>query len=292
MHVAKYGDLALLVTSHSDDGDGRDWVTQSPTIGDQHVLQDRGLRQRRTACELLFCDEAGAGAYMDRFLAFRELARGTAPQLFVHPIHGAYEAVVADFSYEVSAQERCVRARCTFTALEEPQAVFSIGAGVAVAAGPEQVSVRSGDADTALAEQGLASTSPAACLAAVTAWAEADDPDARTIGLECASLAAQIDETIADLELATDLTRWESYRSLINLRYSIVRAAEAVTSETSRVTEYTLAVAEPLRSLCARLYGAQDAEDRARQVQKLNGIRTPGLVRAGTTLKLPALESR
>jgi hypothetical protein len=292
MHVAKYGDLALLVTRHADEGDGRDWITQSPAIGDQHVLQDRGRRQRRTQCEILFCDEAGAGAYMDRFLAFRELANGATPRLFVHPIHGAYQAVVVEPSYEVVAQERCVRVTCTFTALEEPKAVFDLGAGVTAAAGPEQVAVRATAADAALADVELESTTPASCLAAVTAWAEADDPDARAIGLEAASLAAEIDEVVADLELAADLTRWEAYRSLVNLRYSVVRAAEAVTSETSRVTTYTLQVAEPLRPLCARLYGARDAEERARQVQKLNGLRTPGLIAAGTSIKLPALGAR
>jgi len=291
MFAAKYGDLALLIARHSDDGDGRDWVTQSPSNGDQHVLQDRGLRQRRTACEILFCDEPGIGPYLDRFLAFRELARSNAPRLFVHPLHGAYQAVVLELSYQVEAQERCVRASCTFAALEEPKAVFDLGAGITPAAGPEQVSAQAAAADTALAAQGLSSSTPANCLATVTSWSEADDPDARAIGLEAASLAAAIDETVANLELASDLDRWESYRALIKLRYSVVQAAAAVTSETARITELTLAVAEPLRSLCARLFGARNAEEKARQVQKLNGLRTPGMIPAGTTLKLPAAEA-
>lgn len=292
MHVAKFGNQALLVVAFSDEGDGRDWVTQSPARGDRHLLQERGLRQSRTSVEIVFCDEPGKGDYMDRWLAFRALASAPAPALFTHPIHGAYEAVVDDLRSAVSLPERAVRATCTFVGSEQPQAVFEIGAGVTPAAGPEQVTVLADQSNAALAAQALTSSTPQSCVATVTAWAEATDPDARAIAMEAASLAAEIDEGVAALGLATDLTRWEAYRAMINLRYAVVRAAAATTSETSQVVRYTLQAAEPLRSLCARLFGARAAEERARQVAKLNGLRTPGLVPAGTELKLPALGAR
>jgi hypothetical protein len=286
--VGKYADMPLLITSYSDEG-GRDWVTQSPYRGDLHVNQDRGLRQARTRCEIVFCDEPGSQSFADRFLAFRELARGSAPRLFVHPLLGSYMAVVADLQHNANGDERCVYASCVFVADEPPPAVFPVGAGVTAAAGPEEVGVHVAQANEQLAELGLESTTPASCLAAATAWAELEDPDARAIALEASSLAAEIDETVADLELATDLERWELWKTFLTLRYSVVRAAEATTSETARVSEYTVVVAEPLRALCARLFGAREAEERARQVAKLNGLRTPGLVPAGTALKLPAV---
>jgi hypothetical protein len=289
MFAAKYGTLALLVTRFRDEGDSRDWVVQSPSIGDQHVLQDRGLQQGRTSCELVFCDEPHAGSYLDRFLAFRELARSPVPQLFTHPIHGAYEAVVADLQPEVDADERCVRVSCAFLANDEPQPVAQVGAGVVASVGPEAVAVRASATTGALRATGQASAAPAVALTSVTAWAELEDPDARAIGLEVASIAGSIDAEVQRLELAADLRRWPAYRSFMLLRYSVVRAAGAVTSETQRVTTVTLEVAEPLLSLCARVYPVREAQERARQVAKINGLRTPGLVPAGTTIKLPAV---
>lgn len=288
LQVGKFGDIPLLITSHADD-DGRDWAVQSPARGDQHVLQERGRRLQRTTCEIVFCDEPGTATYVDRFLAFLALARDERPRLFVHPLLGSYLAIVADFSYRVDSTERSIRVSCAFVAQEPPQAVFALGAGVTAAAGPEQVSVLATKTTTELTDAKLTSTTPASCLATVQKWAELEDPDARAIALEAASLAAEIDDQVEKLELLTTLERWEAYRALVNLRYSVVKAAAAVTSESAAVTELVLTAAEPLRSICARFFGARDADERARQVAKLNGLRTPGLVPVGTRLKLPAL---
>ena len=38
LSVAKYGDQPLLVVKFADAG-GRDWVTQSPSRGDEHLVQ-------------------------------------------------------------------------------------------------------------------------------------------------------------------------------------------------------------------------------------------------------------
>ncbi len=292
LKVAKYGDQVLLVSRFSDEGEGRDWITQSPSRGDDHVLQERGRKQRRTSVELVFCDQPGRADYLDRWLAFRTLADGTTALLFTHPLHGAYLAVVQDLRGEVNMPERAVRASCVFVAGEPVQAVFPVGAGVTAAAGPEQVEVRAAQVDEDLAGVGLSSSTPASCFDRVTAWAEDEDPDARAISLEAASLADEIDAEVERLDLVTDLTRWPAYRSLITLRYSVAQAAAGVTSETSQVVGYTVQVTEPLRALCARLFGAGAAAERARQVQKLNGLRTPGLVPAGTVLSLPVPVSR
>lgn len=290
MFAAKYGDVSLLVTRHSDDGDGRDWVVSSPSSGSQHALQDRGLRQRRTDCSLVFCDEPGVGAYLDRFLAFRELARSSTPRLFVHPLHGAYQAAVTEVTYTVDAQERAVRVDCSFVAMEEPTPVLDVGPGVSAAAGLEDVEAHAAAADEALADIGETSTTPTSCVEKVSEWQDAEIPDARVIAVEAAALAADIDDAIEASQLLTDLSRWTAYRRMVELRYAVTRSATAVTSEVTRLTELTLEVAEPLLSLCARVYGARDAEERAGQVRKLNGLRTPGMVPAGTTIKMPVVD--
>lgn len=286
--AAKYGDQALLVTGFSGDA-GRDWITQSPARGDNHLVQERGRRQQRTPCELLFTDQPGRGDYLERWLAFRELASRTTPSLFVHPFDGSYLAVVAELQYQVQKRERAVRATCAFVAVAALQAVVPSGAGVVPQAGSAAVDTAADKAATTLAAAGVSSSLPADCQAAVEAWAAAETPEARAIQVEAASLASQLDELLDTAELATDLDRWEAYRAVISLRAEVTRAAAAVTSETSQVYSYTVAVAEPLRTLVARLYGASNAAERTAQVQRLNGLRTPGRVPAGTVLSLPVV---
>jgi hypothetical protein len=72
------------------------------------------------------------------------------------------------------------------------------------------------------------------------------------------------------------------------LQYQLQRAAESVASDAERVFDLTVRAPVPLRVLCARVYGASAAEERQAQVARLNALRTPGLVPAGTTLKMPA----
>jgi hypothetical protein len=285
-YVAKYGDMTLLVASFTDEGDGRDWVVQSPSTGDQHVLQDRGRGVRRTTCEIVFCDEPRAGDYRDRYLAFRQIADSSLRHLFQHPMRGAYEAACAFGSASVDAARRCVTVSCTFIEAGEVQPVTPIGGGSAAAAGPEAVAARAAAATAALSAAGLTSSAPALSVAAVTAWAEQLEPNARAIALEAGGIARAIDDRLSTL---VDLAHWPAYRALVTLRYAVVRAAEAVTSETSKVTSLVLDAAEPLLSICARVYSPREAQERARQVAKLNGLRGPGLVPAGTALKLPAV---
>lgn len=282
--VAKYGDQPLLVVSFSDEG-GRDWVTQSPSRGDDHLVQERGLRQRRTSVEIVFCDQPGLGDYLERWLAFRAAAEATRPALFVHPLQGSYLAAVDGLQARVELPERAVRVSCTFVAAAPPVAVFAVGAGVVPQAGPEAVQVAAERAAAELAAVGVSSPTPAACLAAATSWADAEQPDARVISVQAAGLVAQLDDLIPGL--AASLDGWAAYRSIIALRARVVQAAAAVTADTAVVRRYAVAVAEPLRAIVARLFGARDAETRILQVQRLNGLRSPGMVPAGTVLQLP-----
>lgn len=288
LDVAKYGDLPLLVSQFSDVG-GRDWVTQSPSRGDDHQLQERGRRQRRTTCELIFCDQEGQrGDYLERWLAFKAAAESTTPALFRHPLEGSYVAVVVDLQGSVSLPERAVRASCTFVAAAEPAPrAQPTGAGVTVQAGPEAVDVAAARATAELDQVGVASSAPAACRSAAGRWASDEAPVARSIAVEAASLAAALDDLAA--ALLTSLGRWQAYRSVLLLRAEVLRAADAATTSAGTVYRYTVQVAEPLRSLIARLYGAAAALELTAQVARDNGLRSPGWVAAGTVLTLPVV---
>lgn len=285
---ASFGGVEMLLASMSGDT-GVDWAVISPHRGDTHTLQNQGRRLRRVQCEVLFCDQPGLpDPYLDRYRAFEAMGDAGTPQIFVHPIHGSYLAVIDSPSYDASADELAIRCQCSFIAMQEPVAVQSVGAGIAAIAGPEDVGVRATAADAELAALDASSATPAECLARAEAWANGDTADAAQVLLEVATLTSQIDTMIATLDLLSDYSRWAAYKALIHLRYSVTQAASAATSEASQVVDYRVRVATPLRSLCARLYGARLAEDRAGEVTRINGIRIPGLIAAGTLLKVPS----
>lgn len=285
---ASFGGVELLLENMSGDA-GLDWAVISPHRGDLHSVQNQGRRLRRVQCSVLFVDQDGLpDHYLDRYRAFEAMASTGKPQIFTHPIHGSYLAVVESPSYDADSSSLSVRCSCSFLAVEEPQAVKAVGAGVAAIAGPEDVGVMATAATAELTTLGEASDTPADCLSSAEAWANGDTADARQVLLEVASLTSQIDTEIERLDLLTSYDRWAAYKALIRLRYSVTRAAQAATASSSRVVEYQVRVGVPLRVLCARLYGARVAEDMADQVARLNGLRAPGRIAPGTVLRLPS----
>ena len=279
--TASYGGVTFWISSMSVKG-GRDIVVKSPSRGDAHVLQDRGLRHQTTSCQLLFVDEPGRPSLLQRFREFKALAERGEPQLFYHPIDGSYRARATDFDYDVHADDQAITASCTFLADDEVITVARSGIGTAPLAGVEEVAATVAEVETQLAAEGLSSEVPQSTLDTVTAWTQAETPDTRAVYLEAASLSNRINDEINRLELISDLERWPLYREFITLNFQIRRAAEATTTEVDDVFEVLVPSAQPLRALCAQLYGAEEAEDKSRQVTQINRLRTPGLVPAGT----------
>jgi prophage DNA circulation protein len=286
MMRASFGGVPFWLASLSGRA-GRDIVVQSPSRGDVHVLQDRGLRHRSLQCELFFVDEPGAAASDLRFLEFKELADDGAPQLLVHPLDGSYLARISEFQYSVRSDEGAIDVSCTFLADSEPSTVVEPGLGAAPYAGVEEVAATAAHLDELMDPYGMESDVPRGALETVKAWTQADTPDSRAVYLQAASLSNQINDEINRLELIADLDKWPVYREFINLNFQIRRAAEAATTEADDVFEVAVAAAIPLRLLCAQLYGALEAEDKSRQATQINRLRTPGLVPAGTILKMP-----
>jgi prophage DNA circulation protein len=284
--TASYGGVEFYVASMSGKA-GRDIVVKSPSRGDAHVLQDRGLRHRTLQCELMFVDEPGRATKLDRFLEFQRLANDGTPQIFRHPIDGSFRARVTDFDYNIRADDHGISASCTFLADDEPATVVSSGIGTAPLAGVEEVAATVAVLDESLAAENLSSATPQNTLDKVTAWTQAETTDTRAVYLEASSLSNQISDEINRLELVTNLDRWPLYREFINLNFQVRRAAEAATTEADDVFEIVVSSAQPLRALCARLYGAEEAEDKTRQATQINRLRTPGLVPAGTRLMMP-----
>lgn len=297
--AASYGGIPMLVSSVQTER-GRDIAIQSPALGNQHTLSDRGERLLAARMEILFCDQPGQAHYLDRYKAFKALFDGQ-PRILSHPLDGSYSAIASDMTVTSDAGEICVKVSCTFLRESPPQRVFPAEAGSSSVAGLEATATAAAAAKLSLSElaellEDSPSTTaalavPGEALAQVTAWSEADDLDSQEVFLGVATLTTQIDAAIATLELKSDLSRWPAYKAMILLRYTIVRAGQAFTADSRAMFDLYVETPRPLLTICAEIYGARRARELADRVARGNRLRTPGLVPAGTTLKMPALEA-
>jgi hypothetical protein len=286
---ASFGNLRLWVSSMSS-SIGRTQVVQTPARGDSHGLDDRGRELERTQCEIVFCQiPSEPDHHLDRYATFKEMVAEGKPQVFTHPLHGSYRAVIGDCQVVAEGADRVV-VQVDFLQLEPPIEVFEVATGATALAGPEATATAAAAADSALAEADLESDVPGEASAMVEGWEDSEAP-AATVYAEAGASIRAIDDLIESLQLATDLTRWPAYRAMVQLRARVRDAAAAAAQTSASLMEFVVEVPTPLRVILATVYGADaDIEDLTRQVRELNGIRVPGLVPAGVTLKLPSLE--
>lgn len=284
---SSFGGIDLLIIKISTKS-GRDIAVLSPSRGDTHTLQDRGRKHLHSSATVLFIDQPGRDPYLNRFDAVRTMAIGGGAQIFSHPILGSYRARIEDFDFDANASELSVEVSCTILGEDEPQLVFPASAGTSSGAGVEAVTIAGGAADTQLAAIGLSTPVTAAAVTAVTAWDAAEVLDSSTVFSAVATLTGQINTAVDTFELVTDISRWQAYRAMIGLSFALKRAAEAATQDAQNVISVYVPAPTPMLALCARLYGSALAQDRADAGTRLNRLRRPGRVEAGTTLKMPA----
>lgn len=285
---ASFGGIPLLLGSIETE-DGRDIAVQSPSRGDRHYLQDRGARLGKAECEILFVDQPGLAPYLDRFLEFRALVARGEPQIFVHPLYRTSylaRAEAAPNSAEAAAQR--VRCRCTFLPEDQPQPATPAGAGVAPIAGAESVAVAAAAADAALAATGLSSSAPSDAREFFATSSNSPDLDPQAMITGVATLTGRINDAIAELDLASSLDRWPAYQAMVGLLAAVRLAGEAATSDFQQLITVRPDRARALLSICAETYGPDRAVEMADRVARINRVRTPNRVPAGTTLKMPA----
>jgi hypothetical protein len=285
---ASYADFPLSITRITTD-DGRDISVQSPSRGSKHTLQDRGAKFGRVDAELVFVDEPGRPDFRDRFDAWRKIVHDTrGPQIFSHPMLGSYLARV-EGGQHVGEAARMITWSCSFLPESDPQTVSAVLAGVSTFASVQAVEVASQVATEQLAELGLSSVAIDESIEAVTTWNATDDLDSQAVLVGVASMTSALNDAIDELELTSHLDRWQAYAALINLAYAMRRAADALTSTSGHTTPLHVIAAEPLLSICASVYGPDNAEEMSAKVARSNRVRTPGLVPAGTTLNMPPM---
>jgi hypothetical protein len=244
MYTAYWGPLRLYIEDISTDG-GRHQVTHEPSRGDGYVTQDKGRVLRKVRTTLSFFDtEAEAKTGRERYEQFLEMVDGGDEQVFVHPFHGSFLAVVGPYTEDMSSREDAIRLACEFVPAEPFSPVADVGAGGIPVAGPEAVATLASEAATALETAGVASDLPAETAALATAWSEEEEVDSRRIYLEMGSQAAKLDALVTDYDLAA-LDTWEAYRSVMLLRGKLVDTAEALASEVSQTFDYVVEAAVP-----------------------------------------------
>ncbi len=288
--TARFGSERLYVVDF-DTAIGRTKVVHSPARGDDHVIQDRGKVLGRIRFEVAFFQVDGEDPHLERYRRFLKLLDDDEPRVLVHPLHPSTLATLGDCQLSGGAATDEVRVSAEFLPVGDItiDALLDGDGGIVPAAGEEAVTAAAAEAETALADAGLASSTPSAATAAATSWAEAEEVDSRSVYLELASVTSQIDSDISTLGLEGDLAFWETYAAMIGLRSALRGAALASASPTPRTFDLTVAVPTPVRVLCARAYGAADADARTAEVLALNDLRSPLLVGAGTILKMPAI---
>ena len=275
---AAFGELSIGIRSLRHEH-GQDWAEHSPTRGSDHTIQPRGKKLARTSCEVIFL----GNSYLADHARFAEMVDGDEPRIFVHPVRGSYLSVVRDCSYEIDDNLGEVRVQCTFLEYRPPEQIRLSGSSIVVA-GSEAVTVAQQRADAAAAAAGVTVSSPSAARDAVSRWDQAQI-DARTLELEVSAAVAQIDEEIARLHA---WAAWPVVKELVRTRQQVLYAADSIVAQTDQIRSFTVETSAPLLTIAAALFGGELARAKADEIQRLNGLRDPGLVRAGITLKVPA----
>src|ERR1051326_6151222 len=231
---ASFDDFPLRITSITTE-DGRDIVVQSPARGSKHYNQDRGAKIGRVNAELVFVDEPRADDFRTRFDAFRKLISDGKPKVFSHPVIGSYLARWEGGTHAAEPR-RMITFSVSFLPDNEPQVVSKVLAGITPVAGVQALQVAAQEADDALSAVGLTSSAPSNTLARVNTWNDADDLDSQDVIVGVESAVSEINQAIDDLEMASQIERWEAYVAFVNLAYTVRRVADAFTS-TSEIDE-------------------------------------------------------
>lgn len=303
MFEASYGGFPIYVLSTDDTG-GRDLVRHKYPHRDGADIEDMGGEARVTRCRLIFFGDG----HLEAFRVFHDLAQSIEALDFVHPLTGTYSAKVGPLTFSAQAEPRdCIMVECSFEEDTLTPAAFPVGVGSPTLSGVDDVSASAAalrDVIVVAPEDGTFietdevdfpdPTLPEDALATATAWEADADKTLRDVTYELNALTARIQIVTNQLEVATDLERYDTMVALINLTASLRRAAQVFAASAPQLFRVTVAAPTPLMILAVQLYGAKEAPDRVTQLMSLNDIRNPARVERGTVLlaQTPATSQR
>jgi prophage DNA circulation protein len=295
-----YAGLRLDVQTTSD-ANGRVVVTHQLPHREGSPVRDQGAEPRVTRCQIIFFPTDPKDDPRERFSIFLQLANQGKPRKFVHPISGSFYALVGELTWSAAAEPReTIMVECSFHEDAHQPATFDDrGSGMAVNSALAVAEAAVKDFDDGLVEvnaelgedeEPLTSNLGADVVAQVSGWetaaADMDDPlTARKVNLELVALANKISAETDRLDVYTKPERWPLARALSNLHAAVRRAAATFTEESPRIIEITVTAPTNVYTLAARTYPGDSMDQRADQLLRLNDIRNPARIEAGTRLK-------
>lgn len=285
-----WGSITLWASNIQTDN-GRRQIVHELTSGNRHPVQDLGLRPRRVTMDLLF-DEfpVESETPKTRFLILKTEVDAGTKAVYTHPVDGGFLAVVGDFTYNIDANSNYSNVRIEFIADEEIDIVQDAGVGTSSYAGAGDVEAAASAHRLALSDADLEYfTSDGLTIADLSSavaqeWEAATEVATRAILIDTSNIGNEIATMITSMALEDDLRLFNCYQSTIMLGAAVRNAAIAATSETPSVFPLRVQTSTSLLALCARTYGGDQAEMRARQVAELNDVRFGGWLEPGEYL--------
>lgn len=294
IYECSFGGVRLDVQSLRDDL-SRALARHTYPHRDGADTEDMGAEPRVTNCKVIFFPPRGLAdeSALERFKAFVRVVNQGEPQTFVHPLLGSYKASVGTCNAEATAGLRdTIMVDVEFVEDAPDSAIFDENPGNPVLSAVDDVKASSAALDKAVDDVNtrkpsapVSTTVGATATTEVSRWGDADGVTERDVRLAAASLSTTISSETDRLELATNIDRWPLAEALANLHYSVRRAAETFIETTPRIFEITVDKPTPLLTIAANVYGADQAADRYEQLLKLNDVRNPLRIEAGTVLR-------
>lgn len=282
---AQFGPVRMWASRISTVNDRR-LVTHSPTSGDEHAVQNKGLDQRVVSCSLLFDDMDGeTTSPRERFNALLALHQSGEPQIFRHPLIGSYRATFGRFSHELEGAVISAEVEVVPTGTVPP-ATQVAQAGTSAAVGADAVTFAADQVDAELAAVGLETPVTASARDAVAEWDELETRVRRVL-VDVGLIVDTIETEIVRLRLSRSNALWPAHRAMLVLGETFQAAARSATADASRLMVVMTGRPIALNALLANIYGAREVPFRRLQALDLNDIPTPAWIPQGTQLRLP-----
>jgi cell division septum initiation protein DivIVA len=159
----RWGKIRMFVGEvHTDSG--RTQVVHELSSGDEHPVQDRGLRIRRTRVKIQFDDFPGQLSPVDAALALERAKNTGQTAIFQHPLLGRYLASIGEYNSTID-ESSVVSAEAEFIQEAPDIAVTPTGAASSGTSGEASVTAAASTLDNALAKTGQLKMSAATLTA-------------------------------------------------------------------------------------------------------------------------------
>jgi hypothetical protein len=307
IYESRFGDIPIDIQLTQDQIERA--LVAVPIIGrDGALVQDQGLEARRTRCRIIFWENDADSdepfdqlTHLERFAAFDKEQRLGARD-FVHPLFGTYRAYVNKYTVDADATAPNVLV-LDVDMLEDgldPRALSSPAqppaGAAAVSAAADKLELARADLEVPVPEVlgPTGGTTSEDAVTAVNRWETDPDIAAGEVNGDLSALSLRMAEEDALLEDEGGVDAMPAIRACNVLHSSVRRAAEARQRDQPAIIETALTTTLPLRVHISRMY-ADSGLDQFQlfdEIMRINSIKDPSRVPAGTTLRRPSANPR